>query len=258
MSQSFVPSAGRSVDGTRACDSRACREHSLGPRLPQLARTLTQGAMSWLDAIQSTVSTALLSAGAVVGLRFWEQPPYAVLAQIGDSVEVRGYGSRLAAEAAVEAADPEAGRNAAFELLFRYITGANRSRAKIAMTAPVATAPGAEQIAMTTPVAAAVDEGRYTMRFFLPASYTADSAPDPVDERLRVVVVPAETVAALRFSGSSGDRELEHRAAELLRTLESSPWRPTAAPTTLFYDPPFTIPFLRRTEVVVAVAPAAR
>ena len=39
--------------------------------------------------------------------------------------------------------------------------------------------------------------------------------------------------------------------SELDRVLEESNWRAVGEPTTLFYDPPWTIPFLRRNEVAV-------
>ena len=94
----------------------------------------------------------------VFGLRIYEEPRHHVLATLGDGVEIRRYAPRLAAETEVAGDDVEA-RSRAFRILFAYIAGANAGAEKIAMTAPVETAPGA---------------GGVRMRFFLPARYTAE------------------------------------------------------------------------------------
>jgi hypothetical protein len=163
----------------------------------------------------------------------------------------------LAAEATVEAADAEAGRNEAFKILFDYISGANQGQSKVAMTTPVEVGTEAEKIAMTVPVeTGASDNGRYTMRFFLPGSYTKATAPEPTDARVQIVEVPAASVAILRFSGLREEERVDKRKAQLMKALDGSDWNVTCTPTALFYDPPWTIFFLRRNEVAVAVTPA--
>ena len=133
--------------------------------------------------------------------------------------------------------------------------GANRTGERIAMTAPVESANASEQIAMTVPVETArSDEGRVYMRFFLPAEYDRDSAPDPLNPDVRIVEVPEQTVAVLRFSGSTSEEAVEEQTKALLETLDGSSLRPTSPVVAYFYDPPWTLPFLRRNEVVVAVA----
>lgn len=206
-------------------------------------------------ALASTAGLVLLTGCSVVGIRSgYEQPAYTVIGKIREKVEIRRYDSRLAAETTVEASDAEVGRNAAFELLFDYISGANRGSSKVAMTAPVEVATGAEDIAMTVPVETVADEsGRYTMRFFLPSSYTATTAPEPTDPRVQIVEVPEATLAVLRFSGSRDAEAVDTRKAELIEALDNSDWRLAGRPTALFYDPPWTLPFLRRNEVAVAV-----
>jgi hypothetical protein len=195
---------------------------------------------------------------SVVGIRSgYEQPPYTVLERIGESVELRHYGTRLAAEATVEGADAEAGCNEAFKVLFDYISGTNQGQSKVVLTAPVEVGSEAEEIAMTVPIeTVASDNGRYTMRFFLPGSYTKATAPEPTDARVQIVEVPPASVAVLRFSGSREEERIDKRKAELMEALNDPGWKVTGAPTALFYDPPWTIPFLRRNEVVVTVMPS--
>ena len=211
-----------------------------------------------LRALASAAGLVLLSGCSVFGVRSgYEQPAYTVLERIGESVEIRRYGPRLAAEATVAAGDAEAGRNEAFKILFDYISGANQGQSKVAMTTPVEVGSEAQKIAMTVPVeTSASNHGRYTMRFFLPGSYTKATAPEPTDARVQLIEVPAANVAVLRFSGSRDEATVATRKAELVKTLAASAWSATGTPTALFYDPPWTLPFLRRNEVAVAVSSA--
>jgi hypothetical protein len=190
----------------------------------------------------------------VFGVRLYEEPGYEVLGRVADRVEIRRYGPRVAAE--VEMPDSGgSGREQAFRLLFAYIAGANQlatdASAKMAMTAPVEVR-GPQRLAMTVPVQTAADaSGALRMRFFLPAKYSADTAPRPRDSRVQIVTIPEETVATLRFSGTGAD--FGERQSELIRLLAESPWQPTSAPYALNYDAPFTLPFMRRNEAAVAV-----
>jgi hypothetical protein len=190
----------------------------------------------------------------IFGLRIYEEPAHALLDSPSDAIEIRRYGPRLAAEVEIDERG-DAGRGQAFGLLFAYIAGANRGvgggSERIAMTVPVDVARPAK-IAMTAPVETATQGGTVRMRFFLPARYSRDSAPAPTDARVRIVTVPEETLAALRFAGIG--RDLEGRKQELLAALESTQWKPAGAPYGLFYDAPFTIPFFRRNEAAVTVA----
>lgn len=187
----------------------------------------------------------------VVGIRLYEEPPYVVRDRVGEAIEVRRYAPRLAAEAVVTTPG-EAGRSGAFRLLFEYIAGANRAAPaakRIAMTTPVDVR-AARRIAMTTPVDVREDGG-VRMQFFLPATRGGDGAPEPTDQRVQIVSVPAETIATLRFSGTG--RDMPDRQAALLAALDGSPWQPVGEPYALFYDAPFTLPFVRRNEAAVRV-----
>jgi SOUL heme-binding protein len=204
--------------------------------------------------IVAMLGTAMLTGCTVFGIRSAEEPAFTVLDQVGDIVEVRRYPERVAAEDTVQGADDRETRNQAFELLFDYISGANRSQTSIAMTTPVQVEAPGEQVAMTVPVQTRLPApGQYTMLFYLPATYTQATAPQPTDPRVKLLAVPEETLAVLRYSGSSDQSEVVRRQAELLAALEGSRWQPAGEPLAYFYDPPWTIPFLRRNEVAVPV-----
>ena len=189
----------------------------------------------------------------IFGIRIYEEPRYNVLARIGERVEIRSYAPRLAAQVEIPGAG-EAARSDAFRLLFAYIAGANEGGgAKIAMTVPVELRQ-AEKLAMTAPVQVSQAGDAVRMAFYLPADLSADTAPKPNDSRVRLVAVPGETIATLRFSGTANASEA--RQSELIGILKGSAWHPTGAPYLLSYDPPFALPFLRRNEAAVAVAEA--
>ncbi len=119
------------------------------------------------------------------------------------------------------------------------------------MTAPVETRP--EKIAMTTPVEMANAGSRVATRFFLPRSATRAIAPEPAAPRVRVVEVPGDALAVLRFSGSTDDARIAERKDAPLRGVRCSAWGPAGEPAFFGQDPPLTQPFLRRNEVAVPV-----
>ncbi len=200
------------------------------------------------------VAMLLSGCGLFASRSDYEEPPYDVVERLGEHLEVRRYGPRVAAEATVESYDRGTGEFTAFRALFKYITGENRGGARIDMTVPVQVAGKPETIAMTVPVETAqADGGTVRMRFFLPASYTVESAPQPVDTRVHIVRVPAQTVAVLRFTGSRADSVVTAKSRALLRELAETAWRPAATPVAYVYDHPWTLPFLRRNEVAVVV-----
>ncbi len=184
-------------------------------------------------------------------------------------IEVRRYGDRVAAEVSPRDGGAPTTGNAAFRLLFDYIAGANRQGETVAMTAPVdqpVTKPAGggrrsgQKIAMTVPVESTgadrvgtAGEVPYVMRFFLPEGYTVETAPVPTHARVRIVGLPGRDMAVLRFSGFRNDDRTEARKADLLAALNQTAWRPAGQPVAWFYDPPWTLPFLRRNEVAVAV-----
>lgn len=201
------------------------------------------------------IGQLLGSALSVVGIRTAEEPPYDVVERTGD-LEIRRYGPRVAAETTVATGKGKPSEQAFFTLA-KYIFGGNREKRDIAMTAPVTMDKG-RQIAMTAPVTmSSPSTNSMTMRFFLPAKIALNDAPAPNDPRVKLLEVPAETVAVLQFTGSWSERALKEKQAALLADLQKSRWRPVGEPFTQLYDPPFTIPFLRRNEVAVRVAPAS-
>jgi hypothetical protein len=202
----------------------------------------------------SVLTSLALGACSVIGVREGtEEPAYAVLGHEG-AVEIRQYADRIAAETTV-AGDEISARGEGFRRLAGYIFGANTTRTSIAMTAPVAQA--AEKIEMTAPVGQdRTAGGDWIIRFFMPARFTLETLPRPSNDSVRLVSVPGETMAVLRFSGSTGPEAVAAQQRALVDTLAGGRWIATGQPVAWFYDPPWTIPALRRNEVAAPVQPA--
>ena len=203
-----------------------------------------------LDRLAALASALLVGACAVVGVRSGTEEPRFDLLGTEAGLEIRRYAPRLAAETIV-GGDEAAARSEGFSRLARYIFGGNQGAARIAMTAPVAQEP--TRIAMTAPVAQDATAEGYRIRFFLPAALR--DPPAPQDPRVTVAEVPGETVAVLRFSGVPSPDAVAEARARLLAALPQTRWVAAGEPIGWFYDPPWTIPAMRRNEIAVPVAP---
>ena len=198
---------------------------------------------------------ALLASSAAMAI---EEPSFQVLERDG-AFELREYAPYLVAETRVEA-DFERAGNVAFQRLFRYISGANTSRQKIAMTAPVTqSGPKGEKIAMTAPVTQFASDQGYFVAFVVPAKYTLDTVPQPTDPIIRIRAIPAQTVAAWRYSGRWTESNYREHEAELRRAIAARGLEAAGEPILARYNPPFMPSFLRRNEVLVPVTrPSSR
>ena len=212
-----------------------------------------------LGCIVSPLARVAEAAGLLVGVRVGTEKPPHTVEQLHNGLQIRHYGPRIAAETVISDTE-EGARNRGFRILAAYIFGANHADSKIAMTAPVsqqrirrATSAG-KRIAMTAPVAQETGpDGTWVIRFFMPAKWTLETLPTPNNEAVKLVEVPAQDYAVLRFSGDRGSRAVASRADELLSLLQDTEFQPIGAPVAWFYDPPWTLPCLRRNEVAVPV-----
>jgi hypothetical protein len=213
--------------------------------------------------IRTAMAALLVISGFVVGGPMAqaegevEQPSFEVIGAVGP-IEIRHYGPRLAAEADMgPGSGIEAEQDATFMALAAFIFGQNRQGPVVAMTAPVSVENVTAPIAMTAPVALEPGDIGRVMRFFMPAEYTLETLPQPGDDRVRIVTVPAQTLAVLRFSGEADDEQVAEQKVELLAGLTGSNWQPVGEPGFFGYDPPMAPADLRRNEVFVEVETTA-
>ena len=212
-----------------------------------------RGSQGMNSRIVPLISSVLLAGCSVVGIRSGtEEPHYTVVETLG-ALQIRQYGPRLAAETTVDG-NEVGSRGEGFRRLAGYIFGDNTARSSIAMTAPVAQEAGSKTIAMTAPVVQdRTADGQWRIRFFMPAQYTMETLPRPNNPAVHIVAVPAQTYGVYRYSGSTDAASTAAARRELLQLLEGSGWAPVGEPVSWFYDPPWTLPFLRRNEAAVPV-----
>lgn len=142
-----------------------------------------------------------------------------------------------------------------FGLLFRFISGKNKQKEKVKMTSPVVSQEFSKEIAMTSPVFSEFSSAGY-MAFVMPAEFTVETTPEPLDNRVKIEEVPARAVAALRFSGSWSEDRFEAKKIELFDELSKAKIMTRGDVFAMLYNPPFTPSFLRRNEVAVEIDPA--
>lgn len=166
-----------------------------------------------------------------------EQAEYEVVRNLGE-VEIRRY-------PALTVARVEGHRDSAFNILFRFISGNNRRKAKVAMTAPVIS----QKIEMTAPVLSEAD----SLAFVMPEGYNLETTPEPVDQRVKIIEIQGRHLAVLRFSGRWADSVFEARSRELLDQLNKGGIRTKGGVFSMLYNAPYTPWFMRRNEVAIEV-----
>jgi hypothetical protein len=180
-----------------------------------------------------------------------EQPKYKVV-DSDQSIEIRDYAAMIVAEADVSGERDKA-IGEGFRIIADYIFGNNLSSQKVAMTAPV-TQQASEKIAMTAPVTQQGDGDSWQVRFIMPASYTMKTLPKPKNPAVKLKEIEGKRFAVIRFSGLAGEDSLKRHTDQLTDSIRAKKLTAVSAPTYAFYNPPWTLPFLRRNEVMIEVA----
>ena len=162
-----------------------------------------------------------------------EEPKYELVAEYGDSIEIRHYEPQIVAATAMTS-----GQNSGFRVLAGYIFGGNEREEKIAMTAPVTTSMGSDGA---------------EMQFMMPSEYSLDKLPKPEDKRVAFKELPAYTAAVIRFSGRARADMAEQYWSELQTFLADSEWQINGRPTLNQYNPPWIPGYFRRNEIIVPV-----
>jgi hypothetical protein len=200
--------------------------------------------ISWL--------TFLLGIGNVMAI---EEPKYSVTEKT-NNFEIRAYNAMVVAETLVEGSLDQAS-SAGFRRIADYIFGNNTTQngtsEKISMTAPVTLEPKNEKISMTAPVSMAQDAGKWRIYFVMPSKYTLETLPTPNNKAVTLRALPARNFAVLCFSGLAGEEKTAKKTEELLGWLKTKNIQPIGAPELARYNPPWTLPFLRRNEILVQI-----
>ena len=188
----------------------------------------------------------------VFGIRTVEEPRYKVVRQF-DDLEVRQYDPYLVATTKVKGPFSEA-QNAGFRILANYIFGGNTTETSIAMTAPVIRENDGESIAMTAPVLQSQDAEGWLVSFTMPSQYKSlKDLPKPLDNRVELKRVEGYLAGVIGYTWR-GTAELNKEMADKLLTwLAKEGYQLKGNYKMAGYDPPWTIPFLRKNEIIQEV-----
>nr|WP_314901315.1 heme-binding protein [uncultured Deefgea sp.] len=204
-----------------------------------------------------------------------EEPKFEVISQ-NNHFELRRYPAILVAEVEV-AGDMDTASGQGFRAIADFIFGNNiavkpssaEGSEKIAMTAPVTLSPvnaPAEKIAMTAPVVLAPAKAsapteipslqgaqQWRVHFVMPSSYTLATLPKPNNPAVVIRELPAKKWAVLKYSGFNTEAGTQKRIDELRAWMASQNLKAVGSPQLARYNPPWTLPVLRRNEVMFEV-----
>ena len=180
-----------------------------------------------------------------------EQAKYDVAETHGD-IEIRDYAPMIVAE--TETSGPrEQAISEGFRIIADYIFGNNTTAHKVAMTAPV-TQQANEKIAMTAPVMQQGEANSWKVHFVMPASYTLETLPKPNNNAVKLKQIAGKRFAVIRFSGMGKNDNLAKHTKLLKEFIDAHQLKALSAPAYAFFNPPWTLPFLRRNEVMIEIA----
>ena len=179
-----------------------------------------------------------------------EQAKYTTLETSGN-IEIREYAPMIVAETTV-LGDRKEAINTGFRLIADYIFGNNSTTEKVAMTAPVIQQSG-RKIAMTAPVTQQSDGRTWGVRFVMPSDYTLASLPKPNNPKVKIKELKSAKFAIIRFSGLASEDNLQKYTQLLLAFVKEKNVKASGEPVYAFFNPPWTLPFLRRNEIMLEV-----
>ena len=176
-----------------------------------------------------------------------EQPDYKLVTS-EENIEIRDYPPMVLAEVEVSGERKQA-INEGFRILADYIFGNNTTNKKMEMTTPVTQALS-EKIAMTAPVLQEQLVDKWKVRFIMPKKYSLETLPKPYSKEVLLISLPARRFAVIRFAGLVSDENIKQYTRALEAYILAHTLKPVGGPLLAFYNPPWTLPFLRRNEIM--------
>ena len=177
-----------------------------------------------------------------------EKPKYQATA-LTNEIELRSYDTMLVEMVQMSGSRKDA-ISEGFRVLADYIFGNNTLEKNISMTAPVEQQAG-QKISMTAPVQQQQRSNSWMISFVMPKQFTLKTIPKPNNEMVKINEVPAQRFITIRFSGSNSDDNIRKNKSALFNYITQNKINVTGEPKYAFYNPPWTLPFMRRNEIMV-------
>ncbi|AKD25703.1 SOUL heme-binding protein [Polynucleobacter duraquae] len=199
--------------------------------------------------------TSVLIASTVMAT---EEPKFSIIEK-SEPFELRAYAPQLIAEVKVEG-DLDTASSQGFRLIAAFIFGQNQVSEKISMTVPVGIETAqSTKIAMTVPVGieaskdSAKGVNQWVFSFVMPSEYTMATLPKPINPLVTIRELPAQKRAAITFSGFYNEAKVLEKTKALEEWVKSKQWQTIGSPQFARYNPPWSIPFMRRNEILITL-----
>ena len=160
----------------------------------------------------------------------YEEANYKVVKE-NKNYEIRKYSDRLVIET-------NSIQGNAFRKLFNYISGNNEQK---------------EEIKMTVPVTQEIKNGNMTMQFYLPSKFNKDNTPKPSNSEIEILTIEGGYYAVIKYSGRSSDKNFLKNKDTLEKLLKQDNITILSPPIRASYNSPFTLPMLKRNEVMYRI-----
>ena len=198
---------------------------------------------------QTAIALSLFLIGAPLAMAI-EEPSYRVTEK-AEPFEIREYSPLIVAQVEVTGDLSEAS-SAGFRLIANYIFGNNIAVRDGGLTTAE---PAPEKIAMTVPVIAEGkgDQKTWLIQFVMPKQYTMDTLPKPNNPQVKLMPIGPQKLAVIRFTGFVGDDKVQEKTAELMAWIKSRNALPLGNPRLARYNPPWSIPWMRRNEILIPI-----
>ena len=160
----------------------------------------------------------------------YEEANYEVVKE-NKEYEIRKYSDRIVIETnSIE--------GNGFRKLFNYISGNNEKN---------------QEIKMTVPVTQEIKNGNMTMQFYLPLKFNKDNAPKPSNSDIKILTIEGGYYAVIEYSGRSSDKNFLKNKDTLEKLLKQDNITILSPPIRASYNSPFTLPMLKRNEVMYRI-----
>ena len=172
-----------------------------------------------------------------------------------DKFEIREYAPKIIAQVEIFG-DFDDASSKGFKILADFIFGNNTStdgNSKIEMTAPVEMEPLTQKINMTKPVLAEGIDNKWIVSFIMPNEFTLGTLPKPNNKSIKILSLPKEKYAVIVFSGLVRESNYLEKEKFLNEFIKEKKLKSSGEIKIARYNPPWTLPFFRRNELMLKV-----
>ena len=181
--------------------------------------------------MRKILSIYILSLIAVSSVMAADEVKYTTVSK-SKLYEIRKYPDRLVVE--TETSE----QNSGFKRLFKYISGNNKDK---------------KEIKMTTPVTQTEKNGNMTMQFYIPTEFNENNVPNPNNSEVKILNIKGGLYAAIVYSGRTSDDNYNKHKNILEDQLKKDKISIISKAIRATYNSPFTLPMLRRNEVIFKI-----